>query len=532
MRIKAKFPEITGLLPNEEETAKLNRWINELRRKGITVESHIRLFVFEFVENVGNDFDELVKQFANHKVDELNNLYKIALERALVLGKEATEAERDALKATKANLFKIISSSNIPDSLPILLAIIARCRNADPVSYAELHLNGLATIDYYIRLFSPNDRFKVDRIRCVLEPKHIFRWFSSKNIHEYDHLLERVEKIYSINDPCKREIEAAACLFIRGLVHCTDVADSTKNFGDWYYEFLEALLSHGDCRFFPRLIDPDYLDDLNKWKANKLIGAGLPNSAELFADLVNNEEEPTTPRDQKDYLKYKTCTNVLEYEPETYDLRPYQNELVLHANKGRNTIICAPTGSGKTLVAVDIIKNHLTNRHRAGKVGRCVMLVPTVPLVDQQSLHFVQFLTEYRDNYRPNIAYWVDGFSGCENILEGRAYRLLSADILVMTPQILINMLESILRSERVYFADFTLIIFDECHHATKLHPYKILMEMLEKSNLPENPQIVGLTASMGKNPESSIFIYIFRKQSFPETVKSCGKSISKNIYF
>ncbi|CAK5080694.1 unnamed protein product [Meloidogyne enterolobii] len=453
MRIKAKFPEITGLLPNEEETAKLNRWINELRRKGITVESHIRLFVFEFVENVGNDFDELVKHFANHKVDELNNLYKIALERALVLGKEATEAERDALRATKANLFKIISSSNIPDSLPILLAIIARCRNADPVAYAELHLNGLATIDYYIRLFSPNDRFKVDRIRCVLEPKHIFRWFSSKNIHEYDHLLERVEKIYSLNDPTKRgffvsfmnffnlkflEIEAAACLFIRGLVHCTDVADSTKNFG-----------------------------------ANKLIGAGLPNSAELFADLVNNEEEPTTPRDQKDYLKYKTCTNVLEYEPETYDLRPYQNELVLHANKGRNTIICAPTGSGKTLVAVDIIKNHLTNRHRAGKVGRCVMLVPTVPLVDQQSLHFVQFLTEYRDNYRPNIAYWVDGFSGCENILEGRAYRLLSADILVMTPQILINMLESILRSERVYFADFTLIIFDECHHATKLHPYK-----------------------------------------------------------
>uniref|UniRef100_A0A914LXA8 Uncharacterized protein n=1 Tax=Meloidogyne incognita TaxID=6306 RepID=A0A914LXA8_MELIC len=135
MRIKAKFPEINGLLPNEEETAKLNRWINELRRKGITVESHIRLFVFEFVENVGNDFDELVKHFANNKVDELNDLYKIALERALVLGKESTEAERDALRATKANLFKIISSSNISDSLPILLAIIARCKNGNLVIF-------------------------------------------------------------------------------------------------------------------------------------------------------------------------------------------------------------------------------------------------------------------------------------------------------------------------------------------------------------------------------------------------------------
>ena len=65
------------------------------------------------------------------------------------------------------------------------------------------------------------------------------------------------------------------------------------------------------------------------------------------------------------------------------------------------------------------------------------MLVPTVPLVDQQALHFVQFLMDYKDNYRPNISYWVDGFSGCENIPEGRADRLLAADVVVMTPQIL-----------------------------------------------------------------------------------------------
>jgi len=35
-------------------------------------------------------------------------------------------------------------------------------------------------------------------------------------------------------------------------------------------------------------------------------------------------------------------------------------------------------------------------------------------------------------------------------------------------------MLESILRSERVYFADFTLIIFDECHHAVNFFLKKI----------------------------------------------------------
>jgi len=60
-------------------------------------------------------------------------------------------------------------------------------------------------------------------------------------------------------------------------------------------------------------------------------------------------------------------------------------------------------------------------------------------------------------------------------------------------------MMNSVLRTERVYFADFSLIIFDECHHCDRAHPYKVLMDMYEKEK-PRllNPiQIVGLTASM-----------------------------------
>lgn len=67
------------------------------------------------------------------------------------------------------------------------------------------------------------------------------------------------------------------------------------------------------------------------------------------------------------------------------------------------------------------------------------MLVPTVPLVDQQ----VTMLNKYMRKI-----YWVEGMSGSEKESEdGRAPHVLASDVTVFTPQIFVS----------VVFSDFLL---------------------------------------------------------------------------
>ncbi|KAM5192467.1 antiviral innate immune response receptor RIG-I isoform 1-T2 [Mantella aurantiaca] len=171
-------------------------------------------------------------------------------------------------------------------------------------------------------------------------------------------------------------------------------------------------------------------------------------------------------------------------------LRKYQEELALQAYRGNNAIICAPTGCGKTFVALSICDHHLKSLP-ADRRGKIVFLATKVPVYEQQKNIFCQYFED--------TGYSVVGFCGeeADNVPVGMIIE--QNDIIVLTPQILVNCLnDGLLPSLSI----FTLMIFDECHNTIGLHPYNVLMfkYLDQKLDSPGQklPQIIGLTASVG----------------------------------
>jgi len=80
-------------------------------------------------------------------------------------------------------------------------------------------------------------------------------------------------------------------------------------------------------------------------------------------------------------------------------------------------------------------------------------------------------------------------------------------DVIVMTPQIMQN---SLLDCDVTSLSLFTLLIFDECHHTNKNHPYNGIMghyidEKLEAEKMQKTVSLPGLVAQQ-KLPQVSSF--------------------------
>ncbi|KAM7525882.1 hypothetical protein LguiA_015784 [Lonicera macranthoides] len=169
--------------------------------------------------------------------------------------------------------------------------------------------------------------------------------------------------------------------------------------------------------------------------------------------------------------------------------RSYQLEALEKAIK-QNTIVFLETGSGKTLIAIMLLRSYAYLLRKPSPYI-AVFLVPTVVLVSQQA-GVVQMHTDLKVG-----KYWgamgVDFWDAATWKKEQDEY-----EVLVMTPKILLDALRhSFLKLEMI-----RVLIFDECHNAKGKHPYACIMKEFYHRLLAtkyQPPRILGMTASLVK---------------------------------
>ncbi|OAV99053.1 hypothetical protein PTTG_02408 [Puccinia triticina 1-1 BBBD Race 1] len=168
--------------------------------------------------------------------------------------------------------------------------------------------------------------------------------------------------------------------------------------------------------------------------------------------------------------------------------RLYQAELLEEAKK-RNIIIRADTGTGKTLVALNLIvwtaaQTKLSlDEHRIQ-----AFLVPTRRLVQQQA-EYIQRQSTLRVQTYNGVS------SDLRNVDKWRS-ALNEVDVIVSTAQSFYDLI-----SKGCWkFEDISLLVFDEAHHCRKNHLYNQIMQSyyhrLAKDSTQRLPKILGLTAS------------------------------------
>ncbi|KAF8664946.1 hypothetical protein HU200_054266 [Digitaria exilis] len=170
-------------------------------------------------------------------------------------------------------------------------------------------------------------------------------------------------------------------------------------------------------------------------------------------------------------------------ECQDFTPRRYQLDLYEVATR-QNTIAMLDTGAGKTLIAVMLIK-HFGKISKANNDRKIIVfLAPTVQLVTQQC----EVIKSYTD-------FDVEYYHGAKGVDQWKAHswqeQLAKYQVVVMTPQVLLDAL----RQAFLILDMVSLMIFDECHHATGNHPYtRIMKEFYHRSE--HKPNVFGMTAS------------------------------------
>ncbi len=231
-----------------------------------------------------------------------------------------------------------------------------------------------------------------------------------------------------------------------------------------------------------------------------------------------------------------------EYLEGRFTLRPledFQREVSLAMtavikSTGERSIVSLPTGAGKTRVAVESIRDWLTERYDPSTMvvakGAVLWLAHTEELCEQAYACFKQ-VWEASTQVAPLllVRFWGRYTQDLERHRDALAKVLHSPCVLISTPQRIVNLLNSDSAQARIVVADLRKslgsLIVDEAHRAAA-PSYKTILDALAAGGVP----VIGLTATpfrMEYNPKDQDAGTKELRELFPRLIEpSLGDSV------
>jgi len=167
--------------------------------------------------------------------------------------------------------------------------------------------------------------------------------------------------------------------------------------------------------------------------------------------------------------------------------REYQRQLA-EAALTDHTLVCLPTGLGKTAVSLLVTAERLAG----DVVNKSLLLAPTKPLVTQHA-EFYRAALDIADDE-------VVVYTG-ETRPDDRADLWTGARVVVATPEVV----ENDLVGSRVDLGDVVHCTFDECHRATGDYAYNYIAERYHDE--ARDPLVTGMSASPGDDEEAILTV-------------------------
>ncbi|CAI5731590.1 unnamed protein product [Hyaloperonospora brassicae] len=159
------------------------------------------------------------------------------------------------------------------------------------------------------------------------------------------------------------------------------------------------------------------------------------------------------------------------------ELRAFQRD-ILELVREKNVVMVGDTGIGKTFLAIAL----LSELDYSGD-KRAFFMAPTRQLVVQITAKIQQTSTLRVSAYYGSSA---DMWDAAQWERELQLMR-----VFVCTPEIVRNAL----LKGYVSLSGMNLLVFDECHHVTKRHPYAQVIKMYNEEDATTMPRIFGTTA-------------------------------------